>query len=268
MSASRNETVRSGSVAIHCAVDDAAGPQAPWLVFSNSLMTDLGLWDDQAAAFASRFRILRYDQRGHGRTTVPGDACTFEVLSRDLAVLFDAFSIATATLVGVSMGGITALRFAIDQPGRLDRLVVCDCTGAASPGADRLWDDRIAEAGRDGMEVLVEPTVGRWFTPASLAADRPAITRVRQMIANTPVLGFARAAQALRFFDLSPGLPGIHVPTLMLAGAGDGALPEAMRAMSGLVPGARFTLIEGAGHLPNIERPEAFHRALADLLSS
>lgn len=266
MSASRHETIRTGAIPIHCALDETAGSRAPWLVFSNSLMTDLHLWDDQVAAFASCFRILRYDQRGHGRTAVPDDPCTFEILSQDLLALFDAFSIATASLVGVSLGGITALRFATDHPGRLDHLVVCDCTAAAPPGADRLWDERIALAMGGGMETLAEPTVGRWFAPETLAAGRPAVARVRAMIATTPVLGFARAAQALRSFDLLPGLTAVGIPTLMVAGARDGALPASMKAMSGLIPGAQFTEVDGAGHLPNIEQPHAFNRALADIL--
>lgn len=252
-----------GNLRIHCRIDEPeVGSRLPWLVLSNSLMTDLGLWDDQVAAFGDRFRILRYDQRGHGASGVPDADCSFDLLANDLAVLFDHFGIDRAVVAGVSMGGITALRFASLHPERVAALVVSDCTAAAAPGAGVAWDERIALAATGGMAALAAPTVERWFRPQRLRDGSAAVERVRGMIARTPVLGFSRSAAALKSFDFSTDLKALRCPTLMLAGDGDGALPQVMQKMAMDVDGAEFVAIPDAGHLPNIERHDEFNRVL------
>jgi 3-oxoadipate enol-lactonase len=247
-----------------CRVDGPAG--APWLVFSNSLMTDLTLWDDQVAAFGDRYRILRYDQRGHGETGVPTATADFDTLAQDLALLLDAFAIDRAIVAGVSMGAATALRFAALHPDRTRALVLSDGNAATPPGGAAAWNERIAVAAVGGMPALVEPTVGRWFTPASLAANGPAVGRVRAMIRRTPFDGFIRTVAALQDFDFRGDLAGVACPALLIAGAADGALPATMRQMASAMPDARFAEIEAAGHLPNIEQPAAFNRVLAAFL--
>src|SRR5688572_19015128 len=138
---------------------------APWLVFSNSLATDLSMWDEQVAALKKDFRILRYDQRGHGGTDAPPLRYTFDTLVDDVVALYDELSIPRAHFVGLSMGGMTALGVAQRYTDRVDRLVVCDCTGASTPAGAQQWEERIAIAAKQGMEPLVEPTIGRWFPP-------------------------------------------------------------------------------------------------------
>jgi 3-oxoadipate enol-lactonase len=128
--------VEANGIRFHCRVDGRK--QAPWLVFSNSLATNLSLWDGQIAMLENSFRILRYDQRGHGGTEVPSEPCTFEQLADDVVALFDALAIPRATFVGVSMGATTALRLAARNAGRLDRVVTCDGQWAAPPGAREL----------------------------------------------------------------------------------------------------------------------------------
>ena len=137
----RDQIVTRHGLAFRCRIDEPADAKldTPWLAFSNSLMTDLSLWDDQVDAFAGRYRILRYDQRGHGGTTVPPASCDFDTLADDLAALFDAVGIARATVVGVSMGGITALAFAGRHPARVAALLACDCTAKSVPGAGAAW---------------------------------------------------------------------------------------------------------------------------------
>ncbi|GGF57150.1 3-oxoadipate enol-lactonase [Azorhizobium oxalatiphilum] len=264
MSVSETRFVDIDGLSFHCRVDGAKG--APWLVFSNSLMTDLSMWNDQVAAFAGRFRILRYDQRGHGRTGIPASDCTMEQLAEDLIRLMDAFDIGHAQLIGISMGAATCLGAALAYPGRVAGLVMADGQAATPPGGAQAWDDRIAIARTEGMAGLAGPTLSRWFLPAHLEANGPGIAHVHAMITGTPLEGFLRAVRALQAFDLRAGLPALACPALMLAGAADGALPKTLTELAGTVPNGRFVEIPDAGHLPNIEQPAAFNAALAAFL--
>ena len=262
-----DKQIQIGNLRINCRVDEPeSNDRPPWLVFSNSLMTDLSLWDDQVATFGDRFRILRYDQRGHGASDVPTADCTFDDLVRDLAGVFHAFGIEKAALVGVSMGGITALRFTAQHPDRVAALVVSDCTALTAPGAGTAWDERIALAADGGMAALVAPTIERWFRPRSIEGRLPSVERVRRMIADTPQLGFARTAAALKNFDFSADLKALKVLALMVAGDGDGALPQVMQNMAHEAHEAAFAVITDAGHLPNIEQPDEFNRVLGEFL--
>lgn len=258
--------VVTGGVCLHCQVDGPEG--APWVVFSNSLMTGLHLWDGQVEVLANRFRILRYDARGHGGSTVPSQDCTFDQLIEDLRTLLDHFSIARAAAVGVSMGGVTALGLAGRHPGRVSHAMICDCQPASTPAGASAWEERIGVARAGGMAALVDATIARWFRPETLAENPPALGRVRAMIAGTPLDAFIRAARALQDYDLRSVLGNISCPTTFLVGAQDAALPAAMQAMAASVPGAGFTSIAGCGHLPNIERPAEFNAALLAFLDA
>ncbi len=239
---------------------------APWLVFSNSLMTDLGLWNAQIAAFSQTHRILRYDQRGHGQTSIPATDCTFDDLVADLAALMTHHNVQNATLAGVSMGGVTALGTAARHPSLVARVLICDCQPVASPANAKAWDDRIALVQSAGMAALVEPTVSRWFRPAFLTENPPALGEIRAMIANTKPEGFLRAVRALQSYDLRPELSALACPTTFLVGALDGVLPPVVRAMAEH-KSARFTEIAESGHLPPVEQPEAFNAALKELIN-
>jgi 3-oxoadipate enol-lactonase len=260
----RDVAVAVDGLTLRCRVEGPEG--APWLAFSNSLMTDLSLWDAQAAAFSGRYRVLRYDQRGHGASAVPAADCRFERLVDDLAALFDHFGIARAAVAGVSMGGVTALGFAARYPRRVAGVAVCDCQGGSSAAGAAAWDERIVLARAGGMAALVEPTIRRWFTPATVEAGGSGIDAVRRMIAATPLDGFVRGARALQDYDFRDRLAALRCPALFLAGAEDGALPDALRGMAEAAPDAVFTAVPEAGHLPNMERPAAFNAALAGLL--
>jgi 3-oxoadipate enol-lactonase len=265
---SRTSHVQIGPITFRCQIDGLDNTERPWLVFSNSLMTDLSLWDDQVKAFGGKYRILRYDQRGHGGTTVPAEACNFDDLAADLLQLFDAFRIAKAVVAGVSMGGITALRFAGRYPARVSALVVSDATSAAPAGAQTVWQERIDLARRGGgMQALVGPTLERWFRPDSISAKAKAVERVRTMIAATPQQGFELAAAALMSFDFNADLASLRCPIRMVVGEGDGALPQVMRDMAASNAAADFVAIAHAGHLPNIEQPAAFNDALTSFLA-
>ncbi len=246
---------------LHCRIDGPEG--APWLVFSNSLLTDLTMWDKQVAALAGRFHILRYDQRGHGQTSVPPGPSHFDRLAEDAEALLAHFGIERAVFVGISMGTATALALATRHPGRLGALVACDGQSKSPASSRAAWDERIALAQEQGMAALAGITVPRWFLPASVSAGGLTIEKVEAMIRTTPFEGFVSCARALQDFDYDAGLPGIALPTLLMVGAGDGVLPATMRAMQAKIPGARFVEIPEAGHLSNLEQPEAFTAALA-----
>jgi 3-oxoadipate enol-lactonase len=245
---------------------EVEGPEgAPWVAFSNSLATNLSMWDEQAAALKKSFRVLRYDQRGHGGTEATGGRYTFDLLAADVIALFDALSIKRAHFVGISMGGMTGLALTQQHPDRVDRLAACDCGPASSPASAQQWEERIAIAQKEGMEPLVDATARRWFPPEFVESNPAAFQRACEMIRATPVKGFIGCAGALANFDLKPGLPGIKAPTLLIVGSKDATVPG-MKAINAAVPGSKLVELEGAGHLSNLEQPAAFTRALQDFL--
>lgn len=241
-------------------------PGAPWLVFANSLMTDLGLWDAQASSFAPSHRILRYDQRGHGRSSVPVGPCTFPRLVDDLTALLDHLAIPKASVIGISMGGVTALGLAARYSKRVERVAICDCQPRSSTDGAAAWDERIRVAEAGGMDALVEPTIRRWFTAPTVDRAEPALAPIRRMITETPKNGFIRAARALQDYDFSAYPAALRCPALFVAGEYDPPL-NAVRLMAEAAPDSRHVAISDAGHLPNVEQPAAFNSALASFLA-
>jgi 3-oxoadipate enol-lactonase len=242
-------------------------PGAPWMVCSNSLATNLTLWDDLVAAFGGRYRILRYDQRGHGGTTVPPGPASIEQLAEDAHALMLAHAVHDAVFVGVSMGAATGLCAAARPGTGIATLVAADGNAATPPGGAAAWAERLEHAAAHGMAAFADITIPRWFAPASIEAGHPAIARVRAMIETTPQAGLAACAAALQSYDLADRLAAIRQPTLLIAGAHDGAMPASMRALQPRIEAARFAEIAGAGHLPCIEQPAAFVAAIEAFLS-
>jgi len=255
--------IKANGIAFNCEISGREG--APWVAFSNSLMTNLTMWDDQAAALANDFRVLRYDQRGHGGTDAPDGAYSFDTLTADVVALFDALEIKRAHFVGLSMGGMAAVALAEKFPDRVDRIVPCDCGPASTPQSAQQWDERIALAKAQGMEAMVEPTIGRWYPPEFAAANKATVDKVRQMIRTTPVNGFVGCASALSNFDLRPGLSGIKHRTLFLCGSKDASL-GGTKALNAGVSGSTLIEIPGAGHISNTESPALFTRSIREFL--
>jgi 3-oxoadipate enol-lactonase len=244
------------------------GPErAPWIIFSNSLITNLSMWDDQAAELKDSYRVLRYDQRGHGGTDAPAGKYSFDMLVGDVIGLMEALSIPRAHFCGLSMGGMTALFLAERHPDRFDRIVACDCGPASTPQSAQQWKERIDLGAAKGMEALVEPTVNRWFPPEILATKAPVLDKIRGMIRSTPYNGFAGCAWALSDFDTRPGLSSIRNPLLCMVGTKD-ATVGGIEAIHAAVPGSRLVKLEGAGHISNVEQPDNFTRALRDFLKA
>ena len=256
---------KANGIAIHYRIDGAAG--APWLVFSNSLATSTAMWDDQAEALKDSFRVLRYDQRGHGETDAPGGRYPFDTLLADAIGLLDALSIERAHFAGLSMGGATALGLAERHPERFDRIVVCDSPCQSTPQSSRQWEERIVIAQKEGMAALVEPTVTRWFPAETVAKNPPHLDKVRAMIRATPVDGFIGCAAALAAHDYASAVATVTRPVLFLAGEKDGATPSAMRKLSETLRGSRYVELPGAGHISNMDRPAEFTRAIREFLA-
>jgi 3-oxoadipate enol-lactonase len=247
------------------------GPEgAPWVVFSNSLATNLHMWDAQASELAATHRVLRYDQRGHGETDAPAGRYTFELLIADAIALMDALGIKRATFGGLSMGGATALGLVQKHADRVDRIIVCDSPCQSTPTSAQQWNERIAIAEKQGMEPLVEPTVGRWFPPDILKANPPYLDKVRAMVRATPVNGFIGCAAALADHDYASTAATVTRPVLFLAGEKDagGATPAAMRKLSTAVKGSRYVELPGAGHISNLDDPKGFTGAVRDFLKA
>jgi 3-oxoadipate enol-lactonase len=256
--------IKANGLSFHCRVDGRDG--APWLVFSNSLATNLSMWDAQTAALRDHFHILRYDQRGHGGTDAPEGAYDFDQLIADAVALFDAFEIKRTHFVGLSMGGMAAVGLAEKHADRLNRVVPCDCGPASTPQSAQQWEERIAIARAKGMEGLAEPTIGRWFPAEFIAANPAVIDRVREMIRSTPAAGFIGCALALSNFDLRPGLGTIKNEMLFMCGGKDASL-AGTKALNAAIAGSKLVEIPGAGHISNLENPDLFTSTIKDFLT-
>jgi 3-oxoadipate enol-lactonase len=256
--------IKANGITINCEIDGPEG--APWIVFSNSLATNVSMWDPQVAAFKGTFRILRYDQRGHGGTDAPAGRYTFDLLITDVLALLDALAIERPHWVGLSMGGATGLGIAERLPDRLDRVVVCDTGCASTPTSTQQWEERIALVAKEGIEAIVEPTVRRWHPSEMVAANAPQIDKVRQMIRTTPANGFIGCAAALADHDFRSAIATVTRPVLFLVGDKDGVNPAAMRELHAALPESKYVEIEGAGHISNLDQPAAFTRAVKDFL--
>lgn len=240
----------------------------PWLVLSHSLGTDHSIWDKQVAALAPRFRVLRFDARGHGGSSAPAGAYDFAQLTADAIGLMDALAIERSHFVGISMGGMIAQHVALAAPARIDRLVLASTTSGYAPEAKAVWRQRIDAVAADGVEPLVAPTLERWFTPPFRAAHPDLMARIGNLIRATPAAGYIGCCHAISNLATTTALPRIACPTLVIAGAEDVGTPPAMgREIAAAIPGARFESIAAASHLCNVEQAETFNRLLTDFLA-
>jgi 3-oxoadipate enol-lactonase len=246
---------------LHHRVD---GPEdAPALVLSNSLGTDLTLWDAQLPALAARFRVVRYDARGHGGSPVPDRELTIADLGADLLGLLDHLGVVRASLAGVSLGGMSAMWAASEAPDRVDRLVLC-CTSPRL-GPRELWEERIRTVRADGPAALADATMQRWFTPA---ADPAVVARFHAMLSGMPAAGYAACCAAIRDMDLRERLARVEAPTLVIGATEDTSAPpgEHAEVIAAGIPGARLVILERAAHLANVERAETVTAAMEEHL--
>jgi 3-oxoadipate enol-lactonase len=257
--------VRANGIDIHFEIRG----QGPWVVLSHSLACDRSMWDEQMEALSARYRVLRYDTRGHGRSTATSAPYTLEVLAEDLAQLLGALGIERPHFVGLSMGGMIGQTLAVRAPGAFRTLTLCDTTSAYPASVAAVWDERIRTAREKGMPALVESTLSRWFTEEFRRARPDVVRRFASLISATPVEGYIGCSQALVKIDVTERLRTLAMPALAIVGERDPGTPVAMaRTIAENLPGARLAVIPRAAHISNVEQPDAFNRLLLEFLDA
>lgn len=229
---------------------------APVLMFSNSLGTDLRMWDAQTAALAERFRIVRYDRRGHGKSDVPKGPYTMERLGLDVLSILNALKIDKINWCGLSMGGMVGQWLGANAPQRINKLILSN-TSSWYPDKTP-WNDRIKTVREKGLASMVDGNMERWFTPGFIAKAPEAIARMKEMFVATNPDGYIACCEAVRDMDFRDSNPKVSVPTLVIVGAQDPATPPAAgEAIRKAIPGAQLVSLEAA-HIANIEQPQAY----------
>ena len=242
------------------------GPEdGPVVMFSNSLMSNYSMWEGQMAALTDKYRVLRYDQRGHGGTETTPGPYTIELLAEDAAALLDVLGIDAVHFIGLSMGGFTAQMLATLHPEKVKSLCLCDT--ACIMGPKSLWNERIDNARSGGVEALVAGTLERWFTPPFHTSGADQLEGVREMILGTGVEGYIACAEAIRDMDICGNLAKISAPTLVLVGETDPACTvEAAEMLHNGIARSELVIISDAAHLPNIEQRTRFNEIVVGFL--
>ncbi|KAF9883014.1 hypothetical protein FE257_004327 [Aspergillus nanangensis] len=255
-------------------LEGSSDPHSPVIVLSNSILVDYSIWDAFVDAFLanpknSHFRILRYNTRGR-LANCGSQPINIDLLASDIVALLDALRIPTATLIGVSLGGVTVMNTALLYPARVTRFISCDTNSSAPESNRKAWGDRVAMAEADKAvaagsnepiigESLSEVTTRRWFVPETYETQPEVAARVKDVVINNSLEGFRHAVQALCAYDVRDRMAKAEVPGLFVAGEGDGVLPKTMLQMAADLKGdAELKTVPKAGHLPMVEQPAAF----------
>jgi pimeloyl-ACP methyl ester carboxylesterase len=267
-------------------LEGSSDPHAPMIVLVNSILVQYGIWDGFVASFLSsvtnkKYRVLRYMSRG--RTSACGSQkITLDVLASDVIALLDAFRVKkAAAVIGVSLGGCTTLNVALKYPDRVESFISCDTSSKSPAGNAKTWGERITLAEKESAsaasgekivgEELAEITVRRWFVKESYdgGAMEKNCNEVKEMVKTNSLEGFKKSVVALFEYDLKEKMKASKVKGMFLVGSGDGVLPEAMKEMSAGYgsKGAQYTVIDGAGHLPMVEKPERFAEVVTRFLA-
>ena len=267
-------------------LEGSPDPHSPCIVLSNSILVTHGIWDGFLTSFFSspqnsKYRILRYLTRGRS-SACGSQPITVDVLASDIIALLDALRIPkAAAIIGVSLGGATVLCTALKYPDRISAFLSCDTSAKSPEGNKKTWNDRIAVAEEEGAtaqtgekvvgEKLAEMTVRRWFLPGSyeIADLVPELERVKEMVRTNSLEGFKKSVQALWEYDLTPLMKESKVKGAFVVGSGDGVLPGVMKEMADGYgdKGTGYVVVEGAGHLPMVEKPAEFAEAVTKFLS-
>jgi 3-oxoadipate enol-lactonase len=254
-------------------IDDAhihyelSGPQdAPPIVFSNSLGTDLAMWDLQVGALSNEFRILRYDGRGQGKYSATAGPYSIAQLADDVIQLLDRLQLQAVHFCGLSMGGMVGMSIALRAPDRLRKLVLCNT--APKIGTPDTWNGRIQAVRAGGMAAVVESVLERWFTPDFRTKSPAAVEQTRQMLLRSPLEGYIACCAAVRDMDARESIASIHIPTLIVSGSHDPVTPPTDgRYMTGKIGGAQYKELPAA-HLSNIEAVEMFTSQVLSFLKA
>jgi len=250
---------------LHYRIDGDRHGSAPWVILSNSLGSDLSMWTPQVAALSKHFRVLRYDTRGHGHSEAPKGPYTIEQLAGDVLGLMDTLKIARAHFCGVSMGGLTGVALAARHASRFERVVLANT--AARIGSPEVWVPRAARARTEGMQALADAVFPRLFTADYFEREPVVLAMIRDVFVHTDKEGYASNCDAIDATDLRPETPGIKLPVLVISGTHDvAATPAQGRELAQAIPAARYVELD-ASHISNIEKADAFTKAVIDFLT-
>jgi 3-oxoadipate enol-lactonase len=256
--------VALGDARINYLLEGPAG--APVLLFSNSLGTNYSMWNGQAIEFQRKFRILRYDTRGHGESAVTPGPYSIEQLANDVLGLLDELRLDRVHFCGLSLGGMIGMWLGANAPLRLNKLVLCNT--AVKIGTAETWNSRIEAVRKDGMKLIASAVIERWFTPAFRTKDPAAVAGTQQILEQTNPEGYAACCAAVRDFDYHGQLRSIRVPTQVISGIHDPATPPADgHYLAEQIPGARYAELNAA-HLSNIEDRDRFNHEVATFLNA
>lgn len=255
--------VRVGDTSFNIEVEGP--PKAPFVMLSNSLGTNLHMWDPQMPALTRHFRVIRYDSRGHGRSYADEGPYSIASLGRDALAIMETLGVSKTSWVGLSKGGMVGQWLLVNAPHRIDRAVLANT--AARMGSPDLWNARIRTAKEKGMAALAGATIERWFTPEFRRSDPDTIEKILAALILTPPQGYAACCAAIRDMDQREAIRAIAKPVLVIIGQHDPATPPILgKQMASSIPGAQKITLEAA-HLSNIEDAENFTRAVLEFLT-
>jgi 3-oxoadipate enol-lactonase len=247
----------------------AGREDAPVVMLSHSLAATLAMWDAQMPALADKYRVLRYDTRGHGATDASGGAYTLDVLADDALGLLEALNIQRCQFVGLSLGGMIGQVLAIRGARQIASVALCATSSRIPPEAQPLWDERIQTAQTKGMAALGQGTLDRWFTAEFQRRAPDEAKRILRMIETTPVAGYVGCAHAIRELNLTERLQAITLSTVVIVGELDPGTPvAASEAIHREIKGSRLVVLDDAMHFCNIEQVQPFNQALVAFLDS
>jgi 3-oxoadipate enol-lactonase len=237
-------------------VEVEGAQDGPVLMLSNSLGTNLHMWDDQVPAWSRHFRIVRYDRRGHGKSSVPKGRYTMERLGRDVLTVLDTLAIPKINWCGLSMGGMVGQWVGANAPNRVDKLIL---SNTSSYFADKsLWEARLKTVREKGLAAIVDANMERWFTKQFRERNPQAIAKMREIFLATKTDGYIGCGEGIRDMDHRPLLAKISAPTLVIAGKQDPATPlEGNEFICHHIPDARLAVLDAA-HIANIEQPQVY----------
>jgi 3-oxoadipate enol-lactonase len=247
-------------------VDIQGSQDAPVLMLSNSLGTDLHMWDDQMADWTKHFRVVRYDRRGHGKSDVPKGPYSMERFGRDVLSIMDALDIETINWCGLSMGGMVGQWLGANAPDRIDRLILSNTNyNYADKGP---WNDRIKFVREKGLAALVDPNMERWFTKGFRERAPQSIAHMKSIFLTTKPEGYIACCEAIRDMDFTASNPSIAAPTLVIVGSQDPATPPAQgEAIARQIKDAKVAALDAA-HIANIEQPKLYAETVINFLHS
>lgn len=263
----QTQTIQANGIRMRYA--DEGPRDAPVVVMSHSLSAELAMWDPQAEALKDRYRVVRYDTRGHGGSEVTDGPYSLEQLADDAFGLMDALGIEKAHWVGLSMGGMIGQTAALMNGGRFTTMTLADTSSGYPAAGQAMWAERIDGARKNGMAAGVEGTIDRWFSPGFVASAGKVVDDVRAMIAATPVEGYCGCGGAIAKLDVTGRLGEIDIPTLVICGEDDQGTPLSMsETIRDGIKGAKLVVLPVARHLANLEDVAGFNQALADFLDA